>query len=206
MTASQGSSNLPIKPFHPFSHVCTDTSNSIVATPNQGQDTGTMTLFRRQAPHHLCAKLCELTGAAAEVYTLKQDLFEVLVDARNKELKKLAANGAASGAALWSLGGAIATGIEITEAAAVATATGTSAVSTCATTAAAAACWPVAVAASSVMLVTGTGAFFHYKEAKALGKRKICCEKSECSILPTSSSILLWNTTFIGLLIGNPLV
>ena len=151
-----------------------------------------MTLFqRRQAPYHLCAKLCELTEAAAHVYTLREDLFEALVDARNKQLKKLAANGVASGAALWSLGGAIAMGIEITEAAAVATATGTSAVTTCATAAAAAACWPVAVAAGGIMLVTGTKAFFHYKEAKALGKRKMCYEKSKCSILPTSSSILL---------------
>lgn len=167
-----------------------------------------MTLFRRgQASHDLCAKLCDLTEAAANVYTLRQDLFKALVDARNKQLKKLAANGAASGAALWSLGGAIAMGIEITETAAVATATGASAVTTCATAAAAAAaCWPVAVAAGSIMLVTGTSAFFHYKEAKALGKRKICYEKSECSILPTSSSILLWDTAFIGLLIGNPLV
>ena len=76
-------------------------------------------------------------------------------------------------------------GIEITGAAAVATATGTSADTTCA------ACWPVAVAASSIMLVTGTRAFLHYRRLKALGKRKICYEKSECSILPTSSSILL---------------
>jgi hypothetical protein len=48
------------------------------------------------------------------------------------------------------------------------------------------------------MLVTGTRAFFHYKEAKALERKK-----SKCSILSTPSSILLRNTTFIGLLILN---
>ena len=48
------------------------------------------------------------------------------------------------------------------------------------------------------MLVADTRAFFHYKEAKALEK-----EKSKCSILSTPSSILLRNTTFIGLLILN---
>jgi len=83
-------------------------------------------------------------------------------------------------------------GIEITGTAAVATATGTNAVTTCATAAAAAAaCWQVAVAAGGIMLVTGRRAFLHYKEAKALRKRKMCYEKSKCSILPTSSNILL---------------
>jgi len=52
------------------------------------ENTGTMTLFRRrQAPYHLCAKLRELTEAAAHVYTLREDLFKALVDARNKQLK-----------------------------------------------------------------------------------------------------------------------
>jgi hypothetical protein len=36
----------------------------------------------------------------------------------------------------------------------------------------------VAVAAGGIMLVTGTRAFFHYKEAKALERKK-----SKCSIL-----------------------
>jgi len=46
-----------------------------------------------------------------------------------------------------------------------------------ATAAAATACWPAAAAAAGIMLVTGTRAFFHYNEAEALGKRKICYEK-----------------------------
>jgi len=50
------------------------------------------------------------------------------------------------------------------------------------------------------MLVTGTGATFHYKEAKA-PEKKMRYEKSKCSILSIPSSILLRNATFIGLLI-----
>lgn len=56
--------------------------------------------------------------------------------------------------------------------------------------AAAAACWLAVVAVGGIMLVTGTRAFFHYKEAKALEK-KMRYEKSKCSILSTPSGMLL---------------
>jgi len=46
------------------------------------------------------------------------------------------------------------------------------------------------VAVGGIMLVTGTRAFFQYKEAKALEK-KMRYEKSKCAILSTPSSMLL---------------
>ncbi|OCL07270.1 hypothetical protein AOQ84DRAFT_377843 [Glonium stellatum] len=158
--------SLAVKRFkNTYDELLDDMTSSQVAAPNQNRDTRAIALFEKgQVPYHRYARLCDLTEAAANVYTLREDLFEALVDARNEEIKKLAASGATSGVALWSLGGAVAMGMQIGETAAV--------VNTCATAAVAAACWPAAIVAGSIMVTTGTRAFFHYKEAKVLGKKK----------------------------------
>jgi hypothetical protein len=134
-------------------------------------------------PYELCDKLCNLTEAAANVYTMKKDLLDALVQKRTAALKGLTAHTFAAGAGLWSMAGAIAIGVEMAEGATLVT----SAAGASAACAAAAICWPAALAGGTVMVMSSIKAVGHYQEKTALEGRKRDCEFGDYTTFLSSS-------------------
>ncbi|KAF4624254.1 hypothetical protein G7Y89_g13919 [Cudoniella acicularis] len=164
----------------------------VVSTPGptttqNEQPPGALVLFQRsRMPYELCDRLCNLTQAAAYVFTLKKDLFDTLISARLNALKSCTAHAVVSGAALWSMTSSIAMAVDMAEGTML---LGGVASSSMACTAAAI-CWPATLVAGSFMIMSSIKAIGHYKENTDLAKKKSDCEK----VLDTT--LVSWDIAF----------
>jgi hypothetical protein len=123
---------------------------------------------RTDASYKLCDKLCKLTIAASKLLIIRKPLFDLIRAQRTNDLKACTAHTVASGAMLWSFGGAIALGLELVGETAL-IAEGALSAGACA---AAMVCWPVALVAGGLAIKNGVMAVKKHQDKAALDKKK----------------------------------
>lgn len=151
-----------------------ENTNSITVPVVETETTGALVLAQRSTrlpranTYKLCDNLCKLTIAASKLLILRKPLFDLIRLQRTNDLAACTAHTVASGAMLWSLGGALALGLEMAGETAL-IAEGALSAGACA---AAMVCWPAALIAGGLAIKNGVMAVRKHQDKTALDKKR----------------------------------